>query len=219
MPIDRGQMDQQLEALGEGARWWDVRELRDLPTVLQADERIMALARGKIGRPRWLHRVWLIVVTDRRLLMLRSAARSGWRQLELSAAQVTRVTLRIGPLRGRVIVLGGGTKYRLLVQRPDGYRLLNALTNVAAPAKDALTGFGATRIARRMIDHVLSLPAVALGPDAAPALPPAPGVDLRAIEQRFQALEEEIERLREQVDFLEQLLRQRHTESVAAVEG
>lgn len=219
MPIDRGQMDQQLEALGEGARWWDVRELRDLPVVMHADERILTLARGKIGRPRWLHRVWLIVVTDRRLLMLRSASRSGWRQLELSASQITRVTLRIGPLRGRVIVTGGGTRFRLLVERADGYRLLNALTNVAAPPKEALTGFGPTRVARRVIDHVLSLPAAAFGPDAVPALPPAPSVDLRAIDQRFQALEEEIERLREQVDFLEQLLRQRQTESFPALEG
>lgn len=214
MPIDRGQMDQQLEALGEGARWWDVRELRDLPAVLHADEQIQALARGKIGRPRWLHRLWLIVVTDRRLLMLRSGA-SGWQQLEVPAAQITRVTLRIGPLRGRVIVLGAGRRYRLLVQRPDGYRLLNALTNVAEPAREAIAGFGATRVARRMIDHVLSLPAVALGPDAAPLPPPRPSVDLRVVEQRFQALEEEVERLRQQVDFLEQLLRQRQLEEPA----
>jgi hypothetical protein len=52
MGMDRGRIDQQLEALGEGSRWWDVRELRDLPAVLDADEEILAIARGKLARVR-----------------------------------------------------------------------------------------------------------------------------------------------------------------------
>ncbi|MGH7446291.1 MAG: PH domain-containing protein, partial [Longimicrobiales bacterium] len=108
MPIDRGIIDQQLQALGESSHWWDHRELRDLPAVLDAGEQILALARGKIARVRWLRRSWLIVVTDRRLLCQRSAGRTGWRQLEVSALQFTRVAIRVGVFHGRVLLTAGG---------------------------------------------------------------------------------------------------------------
>ena len=129
MPIDRGTIDQQLRALGETSRW-DERELRDLPTVLHSDETILAISRGKIARLRWLRRSWLIVVTNERLLCLRSSGRS-WRQLEVSASQIARVALRIGVFRGRVIVLTTGSTYRLLVPRWDAYKLLTALSGLA----------------------------------------------------------------------------------------
>ena len=63
MPLDRGTIEQQLQALGEGARWWDVRELRDLPAVLNADEQILGIARGGIARAGRVRRRWLIVAT------------------------------------------------------------------------------------------------------------------------------------------------------------
>lgn len=217
MPIDRGVIDQQLAALGEGLRWWSERELRDLPAVLREDERITAITRGKLGRPRFLRRSWLLVVTDARLICLRSAPRRGWRQLEVTGSQITRVALRVGPFRGRVVLTAGGHTYRLLVPRPDAYRLLQALTILGAPGRSAVSGFAPTRIARRVIDHVLALPAAAFGPDLAPAspppLPPPPPPPARSEqeEQHVQQLEEEVRELRDQVEFLEQLLRQRQT--------
>jgi hypothetical protein len=78
-----------------------------------------------------------------------------------------------------------------------------------------------------MIDHVLALPAVALGPDTPSARPPDPdparGRALppavqSAVEDRLQSLEHEVQELRQQVEFLEQLLRQRHAAS-SATEG
>lgn len=209
MPLDRGIIDQQLQDLGEGSRWWDVRELRDLPAVLHADERILAIARGKIARARWLRRAWLILVTDQRLLCLRSGGKASWRQLEVPAGQITRATLRIGPLRGRVLVVAGGRKYRLLVPRVDAHKLLSALSVVSTSANRAVTGFGPTRMVRQVIDHMLALPAVALAPEPR-AILPAPPPDTSRLDDRMDALEAQVQELRDHMEFLEQLLRERH---------
>ena len=207
MPIDRGTIDQQLRELGETSRW-DERELRDLPAVLHADETILAISRGKLARVRWMRRSRLIVVTNERLLCMRSSGRS-WRQLEVSASQIARVALRIGVFRGRVIVLTTGNTYRLLVPRGDAYKLLAALSGLATSGEQAISGFGPTRIARRVIDHVLAMPAAALDPQ-----PPGPSTQraLRdpARERRLDILEDQVQQLQQQVDFLERLLRERH---------
>jgi len=216
MPIDRGVIDQQLEALGESRGWWEEREMRDLPAVLHSDERILAIARGKIARLRWLRRSWLIVVTERRLLCLRSGNRQSWRQMEVNANQMTRVTLRIGPFRGRVVLVAGGHTYRLLVPRATGYKLLTALSSIGSPAREALSGLRPTLMVRRVIDHVLALPAVALNPDAR-AAPAPPKPQDSVVDERVQSLETELDELRQQVDFLEQLLRQHH--AAGAVKG
>jgi Bacterial PH domain len=214
MPIDRGIIDHQLQELGEGSRWWEQREMRDLPAVLHADERMLAISRGKVARLRWFRRSWLIVATDRRLLCLRSANRSSWRQIEVGASQIVRVALRIGPFRGRVVVGTAGHTYRLLVPRKDGRKLVNALSSVSAPARVLQSKVTPTLMVRRVIDHVLALPAAALNPtepmEAAPVPEP---VDTSMMDERVQLLEQEVEELRKQVDFLEQLLRRTHTAS------
>lgn len=215
MPIDRGIIEQQLEALGEGSRWWERRELRDLPAVLHPEEHILAISRGKLARVRWLRRPWLVVVTDRRLLCLRSGS-SGWRQVEVPAAIMGRVALRIGPFNGRVVVVAAGEKYRLLVPREDAYKLFSALSGLSHAAKQGDTGFAPTRMVRRMMDHVLALPAVALGP-APPADPAPPAPDTTDIRQRLESVESELQELRQQVAFLEQLLQQKHARSTSDV--
>lgn len=209
MPLDRGIIDLQLQALGE-SRWWDERELRDLPAVLQGDERILAISRGKVARLRWLRRSWLIVVTDKRLLCLRSGALSSWRQLELPAGRITRVALRIGPFHGRVLVVADSRAIRLLVPREDAYKLANVLSTLGTSASEAVVGFRPTRMVRRVMDHVLALPAAAFNPEEPRRSLPVPP---NAAEQRLASLEEEVQELRRQIDFLEQLLRQRHAAS------
>lgn len=208
MPTDRGLIDQQLQALGDRSRWWDQRELRDLPSVLDPDERILAVARGKIARGRWLRRSWLIVVTDRRLVCLRSGDKTSWRQLEVAADEISRVSLRIRPLHGRVIVTASGHKYRLAVPRADSYKIHAALASLGSSTDKTLSQFGPTRVVHRILDHLLALPAVTLGPDPNTTLPSARADD-PAIDDRLQALEQELQELREQVSFLEQLLRER----------
>lgn len=209
MSVDRGVIDQQLEALGEGSGWWDQREMRDLPAVLGDEEQIIAIARGKVARGRWVRRSWLIVVTERRLICLRSLRRAGWRQFEASAARLTRVALRIGPLRGRVLVATDGRLYRLLVSKADARKIASALTSVAPPpgASDRTTP---TLMLRRIFDHVMALPAVALSPTGT-ARPLPPPADQFAVDERVSALEREVEELRKHVEFLEDLIRHRQS--------
>lgn len=206
MPIDRGLIDQQLQALGESSRWWDRRELRDLPAVMDPDEHILAISHGRLGRGRWLRRSWLIVVTGRRLLCIHSSGRTSWRQLEISANQIVRVSMRVGLMHGRVIVTAAGRSYRLLVPRIDAYKLVTALSSLGTPGPEAFLGYTPARMVRRVVDHVLALPAAALNPE--PARPAPPPID-HAADQRLQSLEEEVHELRRQIEFLEQLIRQR----------
>jgi len=215
MPIDRGILEQQLQSLGESSRWWGRRELRDLPAVLDHDERILAIAHGKIARVRVLRRSWLIVVTGRRLLCLRSAGRVSWSQLEMSGDQITRLALRVGLFRGRVLVEAADRTYRLLVPREDAYKLLSALASLG-PNDEGITRYGPTRMVQRVMDHVLALPAAAFHPGTTRTVGSARTQDAMAADQRLQALEDEVHELRKQVDFLEQLLRDRQAMSAAS---
>jgi hypothetical protein len=65
-------------------------------------------------------------------------------------------------------------------------------------------------MARRVIDHVLALPAAALRPTTPRVEPPAPPKPDPAVQEHVDALEGQIDQLRQQVDFLEQLLHQHH---------
>ena len=215
MPIDRGNLDNQLKAIGDGESWWEHLELRDLPALLDSEEQVLAMARGKLARVRVLRRPWLFVVTDRRLVCIRSARGSGWRQFDVRGDEIDRVTLRIGPFRGRVIVVAQHRTVRLLVPRPDAYRLVRALSTLGPPAGLGTTHMGPTLLVRRVVDHVLALPAAAFNPGpAVPALraasAPAPGPGRDLSEQRLALLEEQVQLLQQQVDFMEELLRQRH---------
>jgi hypothetical protein len=208
MPVDRGTIEQQLHALGESPRWWDRRELRDLPGALNFGETIRVIALGKLFRPRLLRRPWLIVVTDQRLLCLRSGSRMSRRQIELHAGEITRVWSGMGPFRSRVIVLAGGEKYRLLVRRGDAFKLLAAISSLVHPGLEPAQGSGPTAVAGRVMRHILALPTVALQPDEKPKPEnmSSPAVD----QERLAQLEDQVQRLQQQVDFLEDLLRQRY---------
>jgi hypothetical protein len=208
MSLDRGVIDQHLQALGESSQWWEERELRDLPSVLHPDERILAIAQGKIGRSRLASRVWLMVVTQRRLLCLRSGRRSGWKQIEVDVDRIERVALRIGPLRGRVLVATSGQTHRLLVPRASAYRLDGVLRQLVRTNRDTESGFAPGRLMHRVVDHVLALPAVALAPLPSRQTPHA-AAEAAELRERVSSLEESVQQLREQVAFLEQLLRSR----------
>jgi hypothetical protein len=128
----------------------------------------------------------------------------------VAGRRIDRVTLRIGPLRGRVLVVAGDARYRLLVPRTSAYQLQSALVGLIPQRQLATSPYAPTRIVHRVMHHVMALPAVALGPDAAPAQE----LDARAAErldERIQALESDVDALQQQVEFLEQLLRDRHS--------
>lgn len=214
--MDRSTLTEQLDALGGSSRWWNERELRDLPSILQPDEEVLAIARGKVGRIRVMRRSWLVLATDQRLLCVRSMRGAGWRQFELRADQVRRVSLRIGPFRGRVLVHTVGETYRVLLPRNDAYDVFRALQGIAGLPQ--ITGTTPRQVVRRVIDHILAFPAAALDPEPPPARRPAvappvppPAPPPPEVQDRMEQLESETEELRQQVAFLEQLLGDRHT--------
>jgi hypothetical protein len=64
-------------------------------------------------------------------------AGAGWRQVELGASSLTRVNLRVGPFRGRVVITAGDRTLRLLVARADAYRMHASLFSLCNAGTDA----------------------------------------------------------------------------------
>jgi hypothetical protein len=218
MAIDRGILDQQLQKLGEPTRWWSQRELRDLPAVMQPDEQITFITRGRVARFRWLRRTWLIVATDRRLLCLRSAG-SSWRQIEVGGHTITRVSLRVGPFKGRVRVFADGRTYRMLVPRADAYKLQSALLNLVNVGKPPAASLAPTRVVGRIVDHVLALPAVALDPSSvvSPQHVERARSEIAQREARIHELEQQLQQAQDQVEFLEQLIHDRSAKNMGGI--
>ena len=119
---------------------------------------------------------------------------------------------------GAAPVTAGARDYRLLVPRPVAYKLSTALTGLARTGQERLTGFGPTRMVRRVIDHVLALPAAAFDPTTPQptAVAATVHVDTKQIEQRCDMLEDQVQELQRQVEFLEQLLRERRIAPVTS---
>ncbi|HEX8430477.1 MAG TPA: PH domain-containing protein, partial [Longimicrobium sp.] len=130
MPIDRSAIDSQLREIGEGDRWWEHREFRDLPHILHADESITGIIAGKLlgaRRPRlrsW--REWILVATNQRLICLKQE-RFGRKQIEFAAGQVIRVHQRAG-LRAYQITLDTAQgRYRLRIPKTDAFRFARSI--------------------------------------------------------------------------------------------
>jgi hypothetical protein len=133
MTVDRSALDAQLRAIGEGERWWEHSEFRELPYILERDESIRGIVEGKLlGRrvPRLLPAPgWLIVVTDRRILCLRQE-RFARRQVDVPSGQILRIH-QGGRLRGyRIVVETMTRKYRIHIRREDAFRFTGALAHL-----------------------------------------------------------------------------------------
>jgi hypothetical protein len=107
-----------------------------------------------------------------------------------------------------VLVVTNAHTYRLLVPKADAYRISTALSGLARAGQEAFS-FGPARMVRRVIDHVLALPAAALNPEQAVSAGPNGTEAAAAVDKRVESLEEQVQELHDQVRFLEGLLRQR----------
>jgi hypothetical protein len=80
---------------------------------------------------------------------------------------------------------------------------------------ETIPSFRPGLMVRRVIDHVLALPAVALNPEGPrPPAPLPPPANKGVSDEHVHALEAQLDELRQQVDFLEQLLHQQHADPV-----
>ncbi|MQA89982.1 MAG: hypothetical protein GEU90_07090 [Gemmatimonas sp.] len=220
MSVDRGTIDNQLREIGEGERWWEQREFRDLPYILNADEKLQGITTGKVlfsrvprlrGRGRWL-----IVVSTQRMLCIRQE-RYSRRQIDLGFGEIIRLHQQ-GRLRSHQVTIDAvDRRYRLRIPKPDAFRFVGALTSVLPkPPKSRLSPDLEPLSWIPGLNTVAGLPGVAgivskvsrLSP---PDRPPADRV--QRLEQAVIRLQEDVERLQEQVEFLEGLLRERAEEA------
>ncbi|HET7274249.1 MAG TPA: PH domain-containing protein [Longimicrobiaceae bacterium] len=216
MPVDRGAIDEQLREIGEGERWWEQREFRDLPHILHADEDIRGIVNGRLLGPRRPRVVptgrWLVVATNLRLIFLKQE-RFGRKQVEVPLDQIVgmRHTSRLRGMQATIWTTQ--RRFRLRIPKAEAFRFLGALEaiisrperhhqNVALPLSS--WGPGMSRLAAVPgVSGLISTLTTLSPPDSVPSR------EFARLEATVERLENEVQRLREQVEFLENLAQER----------
>lgn len=221
MPVDRGTIDAQLKEIGQGERWWDQREFRDLPHILNADERIAGLVNGRIlGRPR--PRVlpaaqWLIVATNQRLICLQQQ-RFGRKQVDIRPSHITGLDHTNKLASYQITLETTQRRYRIRIPKADAFAFLRALGPLmqtpdgqpalaGAPAESRIPGAGV----------LAALPGLSGLAPKAPHGDFVPRSLFERLEITVERHEKEIERLQEQVAFMEDLLQVRAAEGMLSL--
>lgn len=213
MPVDRGTIDAQLREIGEGERWWEQREFRDLPHVLHADERIGGLTTGKLlgtRKPRlWPAAPWLFVVTNQRLICLKQE-RFARRQVDIPPGQITRVRQSRRLSSYQFAIETPGRQYRIRIPKADAARFAAALEPLMPKLPERtlhpdlepvswIPGIS-TVAALPVFGGIVSKVAMLSPPDYAAR------DHVQRLEASVERLQTDLERLQEQVTFLERLL-------------
>jgi hypothetical protein len=215
MAVDRGEIDQQLQAIRESDQWWEQREFRELARLLYPGERLLGLVNGKLlgrmPRPRAPRR-WLIVATTQRLICLHHG-RLGRRQIQIQPDMVTRI-YHSSRLRNYQIAISTTVQsYRIRLPKSEAFRFVQALSTLMP--REALhrlsPGLGAlswvpgisTVAALPGVERMLSKSTVLSAQDSSLRS------EVRRLEETVERLQAEVERLTEHVGFLEQLLESR----------
>lgn len=216
MPIDRGAIDAQLRDIGEGERWWEHREFRDLPHILHTDERIQGIVRGKLlGRRRPRVRPtgrWIIVATDQRVICLKQE-RFARKQVEIAAGEIVAVHHRSGLRAYQITIQTPQRRYRIRIPKVDAFRFAGAISPLVPQS-------GAGRVHPELepwawipgMSAAASLPGISgLLSKVAMLSPPdyATRDHLDRLETAVDRLQQDVERLQQQVGFLESLLEKR----------
>jgi hypothetical protein len=223
MPVDRGTIEAQLRDIGEGERWWEHQEFRDLPHVLQRTETIRALAKGKLlgmRRPRIRPAPsWLFVITDERLICLRRL-RHAREQVDFTPGVVTGLRQGGGIFAAQIVLRTERRRYRVRIAKDDAVRFAAALNQLfphqaAPPIHPDLEAVawipGVARVAALPgVSGLVSKVSMLTSP------PLASPEHVARLEARVVSLQAEVERLRNQVglmqehiDFMEDLLSDR----------
>jgi PH (Pleckstrin Homology) domain-containing protein len=206
MPVDRGAIDAQLRDIGEGERWWEEREFRDLPYILSADERIHGIVHGRLLRPRRPRIIpsppGLVVATNQRLICLKREG-FGRQQVDLYLGQITGMQHSSRLRTVQITLYTTHRKHRIRVAKADAFRFISALAALLPRPEGAALPAAAA-------NPTLPRPAGLLSRWTQPPAPdPVTRGDLARVEGAVERLEGEVERLRQHVEFLEELLQER----------
>jgi hypothetical protein len=218
MPVDRSAIDAQLREIGEGERWWEQREFRDLPYILHPDERILGITIGKLlgrRRPRVRAGRWLIVATGQRILCL-DQGRFARKQVEIPLAHILRLSQGTGLRSHQITIETPDRRYRIRIPKADAYRFAGAIaTLVPTPRQQRLHPDLEPLAWVPGITTVAALPGVAgLLSKVSSLSPPdhASREQVERLEAVVDRLQEDVERLQQQVSFLENLLQKQAEE-------
>lgn len=220
MPVDRSAIDAQLREIGEGERWWEQREFRALPHILNEGERILGLGNGKLlgrRRPRLAPTApWLLVVTDQRLICLKQE-RFARKHVEFTRDQIVRVGQGSRLRSFQISIETPQRKYRILISKDDAFRFTGALAPlIPAPAAHRLGPDLGPWGWIPGLTAVAALPGVADIVSNVLLLSPPDDSDhgqLQRLEATVERLQNDVERLQQQVGFLEDLLQNRADEA------
>ena len=220
MPVDRGAIDAQLREIGEGERWWEQREFRDLPYILHPDERIQGLVNGKLlgrRRPRLgTAPQWLIVLTSQRILCLKQE-RFARKQVDIAWGQITRVDQSSGLRSYQISIETPQRRYRIRIPKAEAFRFTGVLAPLLpAPAQPRLHPDLEPLAWLPGITTVAAMPGVGGLVSRISALSPpdyASRDQVERLEFTVERLQDEVDRLRQQVGFLESLLQRQADET------
>lgn len=216
MAVDRGAIDAQLREIGEGERWWEHREFRDLPHILHLDERLKGLAYGKLlGRRRPRFRPggrWVIVLTDQRVICLKQE-RFARKQVEIAASQIVGVQHRSGLRAYQITISTAQRTYRIRIRKEDAFRFAGALAPLIPersvrqlpPEVEAWAWIPGMSTAASLpgVSGLLSKVSMLSPPEYATR------EQVERLESTVENLQQEVERLHQQVGFMESLLEKR----------
>lgn len=91
--------------LGKMGTFWIRGELKRLPDLLLSDENILAVTRGRVDTT-----IWVMAVTDTRVLLVNKGLLFGYRCLEVPLDRVKSASCRTGLISGSIFIdTGGGT--------------------------------------------------------------------------------------------------------------
>ncbi len=217
MSIDRGAIDEQLKEIGEGERWWEQREFRDLPHILHADERLRGLVSGKFLGPRRPKVAptgrWLIVATSQRLICLKQE-RFGRKQVEVPVEQIIGMWHTSRLRTTRITLLTPQRRFRIRIPKTEAFRFLGALGSLM-PKHERGTG-GMTMVPATAsfpgMNMLTAIPGFSGLMSTLTTLSPPDSVtnrDFARLEAAVERLEKDVQRLQEQVEFLEDLAQER----------
>jgi len=216
MPVDRGEIDRQLKQIGEGEKWWEQREFRDLPHILHTDERLQGLVIGRVLGPRRapLRPVgrWLIVATTQRLLCLRQE-RFARKQVEIASGQITRLHQSSRLRSFQITIDTPQRRLRIRISKVDTFRFCNAIAAlIPTPEASAVETDLEPLAWLPGITTVAALPGFAGIVSRIAMLSPPDYQNVQhasRLEEQVETLRTDVDRLQQQVAFLEDLLQKR----------
>ena len=190
--------------------WSDRPEARALSEILHPGEEIRFVTKGTVYAPMQIHLgYWLIVVTDRRLISIRGRWAITRRVIEAPLSAILSVETRGFVFRHMTIATRLGRIRIANMRKQDATALARLLTPPPAA--------GAPRPQGAIAGGSVVPAGVSSAGSAAPSADPdATEFRVERLEGMVERLETELVRLQEQVDFVEELVRERAARSASA---